>query len=663
MKYQLKNNYDKAMAIVVLLCLTALLVGLILGINYMTIYGIYSDKGETAKAVALETNTQDDIANSEDYYYSILCQKHGSTYLQNRINNFRREYSKTKTSFFFVVYDESGKRIFCSYDTDDSTFKVKESDYSVCYEKSYSYAFADGVQENFRCEYCVLNPSARTVQDKYTISENWIELAVGVRFVVFAILMLVVAVILFMLTLLTISAGHNVAEGIIEPGFIDKIPLDICIIFSVVSGIVAWATMGLTSAANVDMVVDNVVIMIASLIVMLVLSSLLMTIAVRVKLGNPLRNTLIYRFYISLKRQSGPGVRKKMKNISLIRKLTLAISGFTLAEIAIITGFAAFAYIGSKYSVMEVFKTFIVVWGLTRIILIPIGVMLARELYFVWEEGRRIASGNFDKDSENKITIKGLRAHSNDLDAIRKEIASAVDREVKSERLRTELITNVSHDLKTPLTAIIAYSRTLSDSNLSEDRVRECIKVIDRQSEKLSLLLDSLIDVSKLTSGVTTFDLQPTNVPLLIEQSVDEFYSSFSEHGITPITEINDSELTILAEGQQLWRVISNLFGNACKYAAKDSEFHIGVRDENGKVIMEFSNLSAKSIEKSADELQDRFVRDDSSRNTEGNGLGLSISKSLTEMMGGTFEINVEDDKFCAVLTFDKYVDEENGEE
>ena len=227
---------------------------------------------------------------------------------------------------------------------------------------------------------------------------------------------------------------------------------------------------------------------------------------------------------------------------------------------------------------------------------------------------------------------------------------------MKSERLKTELITNVSHDIKTPLTSIINYVDLLSKEELHNDKAAEYLEVLERQSSKLKKLIEDLVEASKASSGNLAVDRQQLEVGVFVTQTVGEFEERLSVVGLELIVSKLDEPVYIMTDGRHLWRVIDNLMNNICKYAQAGSRVYVNLEAAEQSVRITFRNISKYPLNISGEELMERFVRGDKSRNTEGHGLGLSIAQSLMKLIGGDMGIVVDGDLFKVVLAFDRYV-------
>ncbi len=226
------------------------------------------------------------------------------------------------------------------------------------------------------------------------------------------------------------------------------------------------------------------------------------------------------------------------------------------------------------------------------------------------------------------------------------ELNRAVDKAVKDERMRSELITNVSHDLKTPLTSIITYVDLLKHCDIQDEKAQEYIGVLDEKGGRLKRLIDDLVEASKITSGVIKLNLVQLDLGELATQAVVEHQQEFADNGLELIFKGDKKSLSAIADGQKTYRVIENLLSNARKYSAKGSRVYADVYEQNNTAVFEIKNVSAQQLDISADELKERFVRGDKSRNEEGNGLGLSIADNLCQAMHGRMEIHIDGDLF-----------------
>ncbi len=229
-------------------------------------------------------------------------------------------------------------------------------------------------------------------------------------------------------------------------------------------------------------------------------------------------------------------------------------------------------------------------------------------------------------------------------------VSRAVEERIKSERLRTELITNVSHDIKTPLTSIISYVDLIKKEQPENENIRGYIEVLDRQSGRLKKLIEDLIEASKASSGVLPVNAAELDVAELLRQALGEYSERFATAGVTPVVNIPDERVIIFADGRHMWRIFDNLSSNICKYSLAGTRAYFDLKVERGEAVMTFRNISSEQSELSGIDLTERFVQRDSSRHTEGSGLGLAIAKSLAELQGASLEVSVDGDLFKVTL-------------
>lgn len=240
----------------------------------------------------------------------------------------------------------------------------------------------------------------------------------------------------------------------------------------------------------------------------------------------------------------------------------------------------------------------------------------------------------------------------------------AVDDSTKNERMKADLITNVSHDIKTPLTSIINYVNLMKLEKIDNERVQGYIKILDEKSQRLRQLTADLVEASKISSGNVKLDMQVIDLVELVYQTSGEFNEKFEQKELTIVTKLPKTAVLIRADGRQLYRVIENLYNNVAKYALEKTRVYVDIAYVEEKVVFSIKNVSERSLARensNAGDLTERFIRGDSSRTTEGSGLGLSIAKSLTVLMGGVFDVKVDGDLFKASITFPQYVDENSS--
>lgn len=314
-----------------------------------------------------------------------------------------------------------------------------------------------------------------------------------------------------------------------------------------------------------------------------------------------------------------------------------------------------FAFVSATGAAFLAFFAFIAIW-----VYMGFRVLKCIGSIAILKEGtNRVAAGDFSHRIDADDMPADLQQMANNVNHIGAGLDKAVEERMKSEHMQTELITNVSHDIRTPLTSIINYVDLLSKEEIKNEKANEYLEVINRQALKLKKLISDLIDASKASSGAIELNLEKMNAAVLLTQAVGEFSEALSEKNIEMLVESDDEEMYIEADAQQLWRIFDNLLGNAAKYGQPGTRAYVDVESvrEGSAVQITFRNISEQPLHISGEELMQRFVRGDESRSTQGSGLGLSIAKSLTELMNGTFDLTVDGDLFKVILTFEKFAE------
>ena len=264
---------------------------------------------------------------------------------------------------------------------------------------------------------------------------------------------------------------------------------------------------------------------------------------------------------------------------------------------------------------------------------------------------KAIAAGDLEYRVDTGRMPRDLKIQGEDLNNISLGLAGAVDEKMKSERFKAELITNVSHDLKTPLTSIINYVNLLKTTDQADPTAREYIEVLDRKSQRLKKLTEDLVEASKASTGVLSVNREKIGMAQLLDQAMGEWEERLRERQLTVITNLPEGETWVYADGRHLWRVIDNLLSNCAKYAMEGTRVYVDLTRGKGQVCLSVKNISREALNIPAERLMERFVRGEESRTTEGSGLGLSIARSLTELQGGQFDLAVDGDLFKASVT------------
>ena len=328
----------------------------------------------------------------------------------------------------------------------------------------------------------------------------------------------------------------------------------------------------------------------------------------------------------------------------------------------------AFASLHAVWKAVAVFTVFVLVHWLALLSNgneYAVALMLAGELaifiYMVRQAvGRQKIDIGVDKiaggEVDYKIPLDGMgeeqRSIAKKINSIGQGLDAALEESIKSERLKTDLITNVSHDIKTPLTSIINYVNLLKQENFDDPKIMRYLDILDEKSQRLKTLTEDVVEASKVSSGNITLEFMNINLVEIIQQTSGEFEEKFTANDLTEVMSLPEHEVIIRADGRRLWRVLANIYNNAAKYAMKGTRVYADLYTIGDAAVFSLKNISDQPLNISADELTERFIRGDISRGTEGSGLGLSIAKTLTQMQGGNFELYLDGDLFRVTLTF-----------
>lgn len=443
------------------------------------------------------------------------------------------------------------------------------------------------------------------------------------------------------------SAGHkNGREGIV-PGVFYDMHFDVLTAIAVFLVAALFFCMeNIVSSGAGGFLCGVLFCVIAGILAML----WLMDFAVRLKLGKWWKHTLVYIVLRAIWHVIGFLGRGTVKLLSNVPSVIITVAIYLGICILELLGIAFLRVIGGLGYVEPVSVVF---WLFEKIVLLFVVLYIAQTCRMLLMASRELAEGREDYCVDTSRMFGAFREHGKNLNSLGQGISKAVAERMRSEHLKTELITNVSHDLKTPLTSIINYADLICAEETENPKIEEYSQVLLRQSRRLKKLLEDLVEASKATTGNLEVNPEPCEIGVLLTQAVGEYQQRMEEKGL----ELRDSQpeqpVKIMADGRHLWRVFDNLLNNICKYAQENSRVYLSVEQRDGKAYIIFRNMSKYALDVSAEELEERFVRGDKSRHMEGNGLGLSIAKSLTELQKGTLDIVIDGDLFKVIITFE----------
>ena len=484
----------------------------------------------------------------------------------------------------------------------------------------------------------------------YDYGNDWVNAAYRLGWWILAIGLSAFALVMVCyISLLRVSARRSGRDDLV-PGPLHKLPFDLLLATCLA------AFLGLAVLIDWILPIDYIAelyftigALVSGIIIFLGLS---MSAAARVKTKTLIKNTLIFRILKYLVAKPLTWLWKGLKkihafNMSILRGLPLVgKTALFLGVLAIVELNVTAAADGGPLVLLSLIK---------YLILIPLVLYLALCLRRLQKGGEALAAGDLAYQTDTKGLPHDLKKHAEDLNSIGGGMAIAVREQLKSERMKTELITNVSHDLKTPLTSVINYADLIGKEPCENAKIKEYSGVLLRQSERLKRLIDDLVEASKASTGNLEVDLVPCDASVFLAQAAGEYEEKLRDAGLALVTKQPDEEVSIMADGRRMWRIFDNLMNNIVKYSLSGTRVYLSLEQADGDAVITFRNTSREPLDAvNTEELVERFTRGDASRNTEGSGLGLAIAKSLTELQGGKFLVLADGDLFKVILSFQK---------
>lgn len=471
--------------------------------------------------------------------------------------------------------------------------------------------------------------------DLFVQASTFATIAYRLRYAIYALLFAFLVTGICCFVFLLNASGHRKNTNEIVTTWIDRMPFDI---YLGISGLIFFVIclLILSTAYSFAELPGFILFVMLVVVAGWVLLLSFLTFAVRIKCGKWWKNTVLWwilsRLYHIL--------WTIFSNLSLLWKAILMIGVLLVVE-----------FLNVSWDGIGRITTF---WFFERILLVPVILLAIVQMQKLKRGAERMADGDLEHRIDTEKMFWEFRRHGETLNSISVGMSRAVDERMKSERFKTELITNVSHDIKTPLTCIINYVDLLEKQEIQNETTKEYIEVLERQSARLKKLIEDLMEASKASTGNLAVNIEELEVGVSLVQIVGEFDEKMKENGLELLIVKQEKPIYILADSRHFWRVIDNLMNNICKYAQQGTRVYINLEEQENEAVLTFRNTSKYPLNISSEELMERFVRGDSSRNTEGSGLGLSIAKSLMELMEGTFALYVDGDLFKVELCFRK---------
>lgn len=642
MKGFLDKTWAKAAAFVLTLVFGVLTVLGGVGVGILISYDVFLDGGDFMRQTMYEGNCVRSIDTADSFLRGTLANAgvlvSDGTYDYSTVENgdvteeeraqvisdlprvFAEEFSRDAADCHLTVTVRGNGEVVGTFEN----FELTDGDKPLyATQETFTYALNTGNTAMVTIAADLLRteeaPSYSYLLDMWLVEHTALTVILTVLFAALA---------LFFFCFLMASAGHWAGHEGVHLTWLGKIPADVWLIVLLCTFFIGWEAFYWWGR----------VFFCAALVPLVLL--FLCAFAAQCKAGTVLRSALIARiarFLWRIVRSLFLGLRRIARNLPLLWKTALVMAGvFFLEMLFVLAGY------GSVDGIFVIMKAVELLAAL----------YIALNLRALQKGGEKLANGDFSSPIDTKYLIGDFKRYGQELNDVQSGLEQAVQEQMKAEHLKTELITNVSHDIKTPLTSIVNYVDLLKKEDIPSPEAREYIAVLDRQSHRLKKLTEDLVEASKASSGVLNVDLQPTDVNVLFSQIEGEYQERLAACQLTLVTQPPAPGTVIRADSRLLSRVMDNLVSNICKYALPSTRVYVVSTLSREAVTISFKNVSRDELNISPDELMERFVRGDASRHTEGSGLGLSIARSLVQLQGGRFDLAIDADLFRADITF-----------
>ncbi len=628
---------------IVSLCIVA---ASVIGAAFCIDLGFYTN----SKASLIEQNLGNLVNNDA---YNIMDYN-----AEKSINNYAHiyDYSPENSNLRFQLFSSDGK-IVDSNISEHLSIDSKKWEYSIVYyvtsdnENNAVYiSFAEDVDDSTESLYTfkAYLEDGFPVEDEYSFIGNIISIGFSLRYWVYVIGVIFFALSVASFSVLMCASARRPDTEDIYAGPLNRVPFDLLLATNIVLFVIG--AIFLADAYYIDDTLLVVFLIVWVLLAANAALGLCVSAAARIKQKSLIKNTVIFKalaFVFRILRGIAKGIKKILKSlvamcrtIPLIWRTLLGVFALTFFDFLIVimanNGEDAAVFFWIIKTVLIIFTALYCAWFMRRL----------------QKGGDAIAKGDLTYKIDTNMMFWDFKRHGENLNSIANGMNFAVEERMQSERMKTELITNVSHDIKTPLTSIINYAGLIAKEEAGSKKHTEYAEVLVRKSEHLKRLLDDLVEISKANTGNLEVDLSPCDAGVLLTQAAGEFKERCQSAGLELIVNQPEKGIRIMADSRRIWRVFENLMTNACKYSLEGSRVYLSLEEKDSQALFVFRNTSKAALNISPDELMERFVRGDTSRTTEGNGLGLSIAKSLTELQKGKMDIFIDGDLFKVTLRF-----------
>lgn len=644
MKRLLDKTWAKLMAFFLTLVFGVMTILGGVGIGVLASADVFLDGGAHMRQSLYESQCMSAIYSAHDYLYGTLAnadllasdtptadtadttssgsaditEEEQQQALEDMPRAFAERFSREDTDCHLAIVDKNTGEItfenFALTDSDKPLYSIQET---------FTLTYADGSEEELTIAADLL-PADEFPDYSYLVM-TWLLNHIGLT-VFLTVLFLLLTLFCFCFSMA--SAGHWAGHEGIHLTWLDKIPADVWLLVLLCAFFIGWDTFyyGLGRLW-----------VFAALLPFLLL--FLCVFAAQCKAGTVLRGSLIgrlLRLLWRIIRAVGRGLYRTAAGLPLMWKTALiTVVLFFLEMLLVLVGYGS---VDGIFVAMKLVEFLAILY-------------IALNLRILQKGGEKLAEGDLSQSIDTRPLIGDFKRYGQRMNGLRTGMERAVQEQTKAERMKTELITNVSHDIKTPLTSIVNYVDLLQKVDVQPETAREYIAVLDRQSRRLKKLTEDLVEASKASSGALPVELQPTDVAVLFDQIVGEYQERLADCHLTLVARPPEKPVSVRADGKLLSRVMDNLVSNICKYALEDTRVYVVASSDAETVTISFKNVSRAELNISPDELMERFVRGDASRHTEGSGLGLSIAGSLVRLMSGTFALSIDGDLFRADIT------------